>query len=340
MSTNETGFGERLPVRGASHACVSFDVASPNGAELTIDHFCAGQLLACEHRPLPAGANSLAFKTHPDASHIACSLRPGKRTIDGVRFKVDCGECIEPAGRNFIVIGAMKAGTTTLFELLAQHPALCRTWVEVPGLSFTKEINYFRRLYRTGDTPLHYDWRFPFAATRHAWTLDVSPSYAKPGSKAVPARIASLGQTTKLAYILREPIERIESHVAHAMHKGHEITNLQHCINTSRYARYLDQFLARFDRDDLLLLDFEQLRQDPGTILAQICDFLEIERFAGRTAIHNTGKIEFRLDAAQREEVTEALRPDVERLISVYGFKPAEEWLRRPVSRRPPALRQ
>src|SRR5690606_5723680 len=100
-----------------------------------------------------------------------------------------------------------------------------------------KEINYFRRLYRKGDTALHYDWRFPFDPSIHKWTLDVSPGYARwPGSKWVPMRIASLGGTTKLAYILREPVDRIESHIAHTLQTGAEMKSLKHYIRTSCYA--------------------------------------------------------------------------------------------------------
>jgi hypothetical protein len=330
VSRNEIIFGEPLPVRAACHARIGFDVASPRRAEVIIEHLHVGKLLARECRPLAVGASALEIKTHPEASHIACLLQAGDRPIDGVRFNVDCGERIERTPRNFIVVGAMKAGTTTLFELLAQHPALCRTWAELPGVSFTKEINYFRDLYRKGDTPLHYDWRFPFDAARHAWTLDVSPGYAQwPRSKAVPARIASLGGQTRLAYILREPIDRIESHLAHTLGDVGKITNLQHYIRTSSYAMQLDKFTAHIERDDILLLDFEQLRRNPAVILAQVCDFLAIDRFAGRSVVRNRRSIEFRLDARRRAELAEAVRPDVQRLISVYGFRPAERWLRR-----------
>lgn len=331
MSQRESIFSEPLPVRAACHAWISFDVASPRGAELVIEHLHDEQLLARECRPLDVGAAALEIKTHPDASHILCSLRSDGQRIDGVRFKVDCGRCIEPTARNFIVIGAMKAGTTTLFQLLAQHPAICRTWAQTPGVSFTKEINYFRHLYRKGNTPLHYDWRFPFDAAKHSWTLEVSPNYAKwPASKGVPRRIASLGGETKLAYILREPIDRIESHLAHKLRGGKKM-HLHQCIRTSRYAVQLDKFTAHFPRDDILLLDFEQLRQDPAAILAQVCDFLGIERFAGHSVVHNSRGNKFRLETKQRAQLADVLRPDVERLISHYGFTPAEKWLRRSV---------
>ena len=329
MSKREIIFSEPLPVQAGCQAWISFDIASPQRGEIMIEHLRTRELLARECRPLAPGASTLEIKTHPEGSHIRCLLQADGKPIDGVRFNVDLGQPIEPTPQNFIVIGAMKAGTTTLFELLAQHPAICRTWAHLPGISSAKEINYFRKLYRKGDTPLHYDWRFPFDPARHAWTLDVSPGYAQwPGSKGVPAGIASLGVNTKLAYILREPIDRIESHLAHKVRRGGK-TNLEHCIRTSRYAMQLDKFMAHIERDNILLLDFEQLRRDPAVILAQVCDFLGIERFASRSVIHNIRSIEFRLDPKQRAELAETLRPDVQRLINLYGFRPAERWFRR-----------
>lgn len=279
---------------------------------------------------MATGASTEDIKTHPKASHIVCSRRTRGQAVEEVRFDVDCGRAIEPTGRNFIVIGAMKAGTTTLFELLAQHPALCRTWAQLPSVSFPKEINYFLKLYRKSHTALYYDWRFPFDASGHAWTLEVSPGYTKwPRSKAVPARIASLGGDTRLAYILRDPIDRIESHLAHNLQGGRHITKLGHYIRTSSYAMQLDKYMAHFSSDDILLLDFEQLRRKPAAVLAQVCDFLAIDRVAGTSQVHNRRGIHFRLDARQRAELAKAIRPDVQRLISDYGFEPAERWLRR-----------
>ena len=322
---------DSIPVSAASHATVTFDFAAPKGAELVAEHLCDAQLLAREHRPLALGAKSLEIKTHPEATHIVCSLKVGDQSIDPVRFAIDCGEPIKPTARNFIVIGAMKAGTTTLFHLLTQNPSLCRTYAELPGFSFMKEVNYFNKLYRKGDTDLHYDWRFPFDPTKHAWTLDVSPNYAKlPRTRAVPKRIAALGGETKLAYILREPVDRIESNLAHKLRTQGKLPKRSICIRMSRYARHLDRFTEHIPLKNILLLDFHQLQHDPAAVQTQICDFLGIDRFIAHTHAHNTRGVDFQLDAAERAELAEILRPDVQLLINRYGFEPAKEWLQRP----------
>jgi hypothetical protein len=86
---------------------------------------------------------------------------------------------------------------------------------------------------------------------------------------------------------------------------------------------------VHFARDDILLLDFEQLRRDPAAIQAQICDFLGIDSFIARTIVHNRRGVEFQLDAAQRTECAKAVRSDTRRLINLYDFKPAERWLKK-----------
>lgn len=322
---------ESMPVSGGTYASVTFDTAAPVGAEFLVEYLCDGQLLARECRPLAPGANALEIKTHPEASRIVCAMRAGDHSIIRARFDVSCGKRIEPTGKNFIVIGAMKAGTTTLFHLLAQNPAFCRTYAELSGASSTKEINFFNKLYREGDTDLHYDWRFPFDPASHAWTLDVSPNYAKlPRTRPVPRRIAALGGDTKLAYILREPVDRIESNLAHKFRRTGKLPKMERVIRMSRYALHLDRFTEHIPRDDILLLDFYQLQIDPAAVQTQICDFLGIDRFVAQTVVHNTRGVDFQLDSAQRAELAEILRPDVQVLINRYGFEPAKGWLQDP----------
>ena len=198
----------------------------------------------------------------------------------------------------------------------------------MPGASFTKEVNYFNKLYRASDTNIHYDWRFPFDPARHAWTLDVSPNYAKlPRTRAIPGRIAALEGDTRLIYILREPVDRIESNLAHGLRNRGKLARMSTCVRTSRYARHMDSFVEHIPRDNILLLDFHQLTHDPAAVLAQICDFLRIDLFVAQTIPHNTRGVDFRLEATKRAELAEILRPDVEVLIDRYGFTPAKAWL-------------
>ena len=49
--------------------------------------------------------------------------------------------------------------------------------------------------------------------------------------------------------------------------------------------------------------------------------------YVAQTIVHNTRGIDFRLDPAKRAELANILRPDVQRLVDHYGFKPAKKWL-------------
>ena len=320
----------RHRVRPASYARIDLGVATTGDAELSVEYLRYKRLLATECRPLAPGTDSIDIKTHPRSTHVRCIARSADGTIVGTRISLTDGGHIQPVGRHFIVIGAMKSGTTTLFRMLAQHAQLCQTWVEVPGVSSTKEINYFNKLYRKSHTPINYDWRFPFDPAKHAWTLDVSPNYAKlPKTRRVPRRIARLGGEVKLAYILRDPVDRVESQIAHSL-RHDKVTSMGHCKRLSRYARHLDRFTEHIRRENILLLDFEQLKRNPAVTIAQICDFLGIDRIYSTPRVHNRREVNFRLTADQRIEIADAVRPDVQRLIHEYGFEAAERWLQPP----------
>jgi hypothetical protein len=139
-----------------------------------------------------------------------------------------------------------------------------------------------------------------------------------------------LGGDTRLVYILREPVDRIESNLAHSLRNRGKLVKLRRCIQTSRYAQHMNNFTVHIPRDNILLLDFHELTHDPAAVLAQVCDFLGIDRFVAQTVAHNRRGINFRLDAAERAELTEILRPDVQVLINRYGFEPAKGWLKSP----------
>ena len=106
-------------------------------------------------------------------------------------------------------------------------------------------------------------------------------------------------------------------------------TSLEQCIRTSSYSLQLDRFIPHVPRENILLLDFELLRMNPAAVVAQVSDFLDIEYIPGTGTIHNRGTSRFRLTNEQRAELANTVRPDVERLTSIYGFAPAERWLRR-----------
>jgi hypothetical protein len=84
---------------------------------------------------------------------------------------------------DFLVIGAMKSGTTTLFAYLAQHPDVCR-----PA---TKEIQYFSHFYDRGTTwyRAHFPLYKEFAGRHRPWLMgQASTALPERSTRSQPSR--------------------------------------------------------------------------------------------------------------------------------------------------------
>jgi len=195
-----------------------------------------------------------------------------------------------------IIIGAMKAGTTSLFNYLAQHPQIAPC--------SEKEPNFFSHHYEKG-----MDWYLSLwkkQETDNKILLEASTNYAKfPSFAKSSENIADFAQkhgvSLKFIYVLRNPINRLESQYTYSFARWTSKTleeRLQHghIIHVSRYAQQLDRYWDYFNPNDFLLLDFDDLKNNTGELLRNICLFLNIDPdfdFSGLRKIHNKseGKI-------------------------------------------------
>lgn len=237
-----------------------------------------------------------------------------------------------PNIKNFaVVIGAMKSGTTTLYQYLNQHPQVCH--------GVRKELNFFSNAARVKKGRDAYLALWPdFDPARHRIALDVSPGYTKaPAVKGVPQRIRSFadkGSDFRFIYIVRDPVDRIESHLAHniaqeriAFDVGLDDDMMRHALAVSRYARQLDLFREGWGGDpDILLLDFNDLVRRPLDVAERCAAFLGLDPFAFRPLPPaNVRKKqhraqEFRLGPQARAELGKRLLPDILEFRDRYGF--------------------
>lgn len=172
------------------------------------------------------------------------------------------------------IIGAMKSGTTSLFDILSQHPEICPSKVKEPDF-FTKNSD---------ENALHdylslWDWQ----ANVHSCALEASVAYTKaPSISGVPERIynARLGQY-RFIYMLRNPLTRIESQIRHGLFAGWgkslDSGIPEDAVNFSSYAMQLDRYLEYFPIGDVLLITLEEFSHNPDAVLSRICQFLEID---------------------------------------------------------------
>lgn len=183
-----------------------------------------------------------------------------------------------------ILIGAMKAGTTTLFHRLAQHPQIAPSRRKEPD--FFSQDAWPRSLadYQT----LWPDWD----PDEHHVALEASTTYTKrPRRPAIAPRVAQLvdehGIDVRFIYSLRDPLDRIRSHMTHALAgndpDAHHLAGIRrgsvegHTLEVSMYARQLDPYVEHFDRDRIHLVRFEALVEDPDPVLASIARFLDVD---------------------------------------------------------------
>lgn len=172
-----------------------------------------------------------------------------------------------------VIIGAAKCGTTSLFRYLSQHPAVCP--------SVPKEPSYFTDCRHRLAQVDRYEEIWPdFDPTVHRYALEGSTLYSMwPEGIGVPARMHAYGLQPRLIYLVRDPIERIESQVNFRRIYSRQRVSFQdaHPVDASRYAAQLDPYVETFGRESIRVVEFAHLRTDPGAVCAGLFDWLGLE---------------------------------------------------------------
>lgn len=177
---------------------------------------------------------------------------------------------------NFLVIGAQRSGTTTLWQHLDSHPD-----VFVPR---EKELDFFIHYFNWSRGWSWYESRFDGAGASAA-VGEVSPNYTNfPSFYGVPERVATMSRDVRLIYIMRDPVERMRSSYLISLELGHEDRPLGEALvlnaayqHMSMYAMQIEQYLKYFPREQLLLLTTEELEADPHTAVSRVFRFLDVD---------------------------------------------------------------
>lgn len=168
---------------------------------------------------------------------------------------------------DFIIIGAMRAATTTLHRYLDAHPGIGMSREKETDF-FVAELNFDRGL----------DWyRSLFPATG-GLLGEASPNYGKCDVfKGVPERIKAAIPDARLIYVVRDPVKRAISHQSFAANIGRDVNDpklIRHVLETSRYAVQIEEYYKVFSRDQVLILDYEELSAQPAVALGKVGSFL------------------------------------------------------------------
>lgn len=198
---------------------------------------------------------------------------------------------------NFMIMGTQKGGTTFLFHHLCQHPDICEPK--------EKEIHFFNQ--RAHEPIENYKHLFPSKIDKilnpNLIAGEATPCYMI--YPQVPALVHKHNPDTKIIVLLKNPIERAFSNYKHNVSmkrewysfedalKHEEVrTNLEYIdIFTSRkdaiknysnfsykrkgiYAEQLGWIFRHFDRNQVLVVQSEELFAKPKETIKTVTDFL------------------------------------------------------------------
>ncbi len=183
---------------------------------------------------------------------------------------------------NFLIIGAQKCGTTTLYDILKLHPEIY--------MSPQKEVNFFTSPEKMQLGNQKYSSYFPDVQAHHKAIGEASPGYiCYPGAaKLIKDSIGPV----KLILILRDPIKRGLSQYWDNRRHLKESLSFNQALNVylsdnynpnsigyfSRgvYIRYIEYFWEHFSKENLHIMLLENLIKQPAEELSMLYEFLGV----------------------------------------------------------------
>jgi hypothetical protein len=243
---------------------------------------------------------------------------------------------------DFVIVGTMKGGTTSMFQYLSQHPQI--------NPPFRKEIKFFDIHFPKG--LMWYRAHYPLWAKMSdgALTGEATPYYIFHPLAA--RRMAETLPDAKLIFMLRNPVDRAYSHYSHIHRVGREPLSFEDAIaaepdrlageaekimadpnystfthvhysylSRGRYVEQMPRWLDLFPRERILILPSEDLSAEPAATFQKVLEFLELKSWQPeRFSIFKQGSYE-QMPAATRQKLVDYFRPYNQQLYDLLGMK-------------------
>lgn len=257
--------------------------------------------------------------------------------FDKLRFRIS-GHLVQNADRaatkpsapaaHVFFIGGMKCGTWTLFKLLRKHPQI--------SASSPKELKFFTRNGR--DAWHRYHENFGIKPDTKV-LLDGTTQYSKyPDFPDVAYKISLFDPQAKFIYLMRDPVRRVESQLAHRVARreirdGNEARarEIGRAIHYSRYYTQAGIYANLFGVERIYMKTFESFVADQERTVREICEFLGIEQpkvvkpLPPQNARKpDNGASEIALTVAEKRLIRERLKWEIRCLEVVFGVQTAE----------------
>lgn len=240
---------------------------------------------------------------------------------------------------SFLIIGAQRSGTSSLFNYLAKHPS-----IRAP---IRKEIHYFSTHHDRGEN--WYRAHFPTRAARRSVTFEATPYYLF--HPLAPNRAYATVPEARLIALLRDPIDRAFSQYQLNVSRGREERpfelaiegdgrvdeesalirqnpnyrssihqNLSY-IERGQYAEQLERWFTLFPRDRFLITDAESFFRSPAQTYRTVLAFLGLFEWLPEEfpALGYRTRSESLLDAKTRRRLSAYYRPHNQRLFAMLG---------------------
>jgi hypothetical protein len=229
----------------------------------------------------------------------------------------------------FVVIGAMKCGTTALHRMLGGHPGI--------AMSDPKELNFFlggaqpadAGPWEAGNWWRGLDWYAGHFPAHVPVRGESSPGYTSPDHPEVAARLADTLPAARLVYLVRDPIDRAVSQYEHHRRDGAESRPVMEApldpdsqyLARSRFHERLTPFLDHVPRERILVIAMEDLRHERDATLSRILSFLGADARRTGHAGQSVARRWTRPPLAVRERFAAVVRDDVTRLRRFTGHR-------------------
>lgn len=247
----------------------------------------------------------------------------------------------------FFLVGAPKAGTTSLFHYLGQHPAIAIASVKEP-------CYYAPEVPVDADTDRYRQSRDAYLSLfAHAGDRRVigEGSVAYFSSAHAAAAIRAAHADAKILVMLRDPADRLFAHYAAAVAAGLTREPFAHWISETAdaeaartprwgpiwagcYGTHLATWRAHFPADQIHLCDYADFSRDPDAVLTGIFTFLGVDP---RVRIDHRARLNVTTRPRFPRAITAPARAVLARLLPATALARVRGWARTPAPHTPTA---
>lgn len=209
---------------------------------------------------------------------------------------------------DFVIVGAQRCGTTSLFRALAKHPAMMSNVIGAKGVHYFDTSYHQNKAWYLAHFPTQQEREKHASEVGHqAIVGEASPYYMYHPDGA--NRMAQTIPDTKIIVLLRNPVKRAISHHLHMVWEGHEdVKDIDEALDLEsarlegvekmllanphsisrphqhysylargHYAAQLERLFQHFDRKNVLVMTTEQLISESQASLSTIQSFIGLE---------------------------------------------------------------